>query len=83
MIVRKVVTHEVDVPGLGAALKQAQLDSGKTVADVLREVEKIRGAKLSRTYWGQMVNEKTQVAYDLLKVLETVLNWDSGVTIDD
>ena len=77
MIVRQVIKREVDVKGLGEALKQAQLSSNQSIADVLRAVG------ISRTYWHKLIKEDTSISFDLLKQFEQVLGWDAGVKWDD
>jgi hypothetical protein len=77
MLVRKIVKTEVEVAGLGAAIKAAQVASGKSIESVVREVG------ISRTYWHGLLKETTDgVSYDLLKKLEKALAWESGVEID-
>ncbi len=77
MLVRKVVKTEVEAPGLGARLKRAQRMSGKTIAEVLREVE------ISRTYWNSLVSEKVDsVSYDLLKKIEAATEADFEIDMD-
>lgn len=77
MIVRRVVKTETEVDGLGGKIKQAQVESGKNIEQVIREVG------ISRTYWNNLVKEKTDgIAYDLLKKLESALAVDFGVNFE-
>lgn len=78
LIVRKVVKTEVNAPGLGASIREAQQKSGKSVESVIREVD------ISRTYWNNIVNERIDaLSWDLLKKIELSIGWDSQVSIDD
>ena len=77
MIVRRVIKTETEVDGLGSKIKQAQVESGKNIEQVIREVG------ISRTYWNNLVKEKTDgIAYDLLKKLESALAVDFGVEFE-
>ncbi len=77
MIVRKVVKSEMQAPGLGERIRQAQKDSGKSIEQVIREVG------ISRTYWNSLIKEKVDaVAYELLGRIEESLGVDFGVSFD-
>jgi hypothetical protein len=74
LIVRKIVKTEIGVDGLGAAIKEAQQKSGKSIESVIREVD------ISRTYWNNIINEKIDgLSWDLLKKIEKALEWNSDV----
>lgn len=77
LLVRKIVKQEVEVPGLGDAIKKAQVDSGLSVEHVIRAVE------ISRTYWNNLVKERTDgISVDLLERLEQVLKVSFGVSFN-
>lgn len=78
LLVRKIVKQEVDVPGLGSAIKAAQVASGLSIEAV------IRAAGISRTYWNNLVKERSDgISADLLSRLEETLKVDFGVSFDD
>lgn len=77
MIVRRIIKTEIEAPDLGQKIKLAQVQSGKSIEQVIREVG------ISRTYWNNLVKEKTDgIAYDLLQKLEQALGVDFGVEFD-
>ena len=85
MRVRETIKREVEVPGLGERLKLAQLASGKTVEEVIRSVRALRRKRpgISRAYWNGLVRETTNgITLEMLRELELVLGWDSGVKFD-
>ncbi|BAZ47296.1 XRE family transcriptional regulator (plasmid) [Chondrocystis sp. NIES-4102] len=70
---------EVEVNGLGDAIKRARENSGKTVDQICEEVG------VSRTYWYDIEKEtlKGTLSRENLKSIEKSLNVDLGVNFDD
>ena len=78
LLVREIVKREIEVPGLGDRIKQAQKDSGLSVEKV------IRGLDISRTYWNKMVADKDMtISVDLVRRIEGFFKADFGVKFDD
>jgi transcriptional regulator with XRE-family HTH domain len=78
LIVREIIKKEVEIPGLGDRIKQAQKDSGLSVEKVIRAID------ISRTYWNKLVADKDMVvSMDLLRKIEQFFNADFGVKFDD
>jgi len=66
---------EIEVSGLGSAIKSARETSGKTVDQICEEVG------VSRTYWYDIEKEtlKGTLSRENLESIEKVLNVDLGV----
>jgi transcriptional regulator with XRE-family HTH domain len=78
LLVREIVKREIEVPGLGERIKQAQKDSGLSVEKV------IRGLDISRTYWNKMVADKDMtISIDLVRRIEGFFKADFGVNFDN
>lgn len=77
MRVRQI--RQVEVPGLGDRIKQARLDSRKSLDQICDEVG------VSRTYWYDVEKETLKGALSLenLRKIEQALNVDLGVRLDD
>jgi transcriptional regulator with XRE-family HTH domain len=74
LIVREIIKREVEVPGLGQRIKQAQADSGLSIEKVIRALD------ISRTYWNKMVADKDMaISIDLLRKIEAFFEVDFGV----
>jgi transcriptional regulator with XRE-family HTH domain len=73
--VRRIIKLEVDVPGLGAHIKQAREADGRPVTQLARAVG------ISRNYWYQVESESVMggIAEDTLRKIEQVLGVDFGV----
>lgn len=75
--VRRIEKKEVEIPGLGARIRQAQEASGK------KPIEVYRAINVSRTYWYNLVNDSEEsLAEPKLREIERVLGVDFGVTFD-
>ena len=70
---------EVEVNGLGKAIKRARENSGKTVDQICEEVG------VSRTYWYDIEKEtlKGTLSRENLESIEKSLDVDLGVNFDD
>jgi transcriptional regulator with XRE-family HTH domain len=70
---------EVEVNGLGDAIKRARENSGKTVDQICEEVG------VSRTYWYDIEKEtlKGTLSRENLESIEKSLDVDLGVNFDD
>lgn len=78
LLVREIVKREIEVPGLGEQIKQAQKNSGLSVEKV------IRGLDISRTYWNKMVADKDMtISIDLVRRIEGFFKADFGVKFDE
>jgi transcriptional regulator with XRE-family HTH domain len=77
MRVRQV--REVEVEGLGEAIKQARLSSDKSLEQICDEVG------VSRTYWYDIEKEtlKGALSIENLKKIEQALDVDLGVRFDE
>lgn len=77
MRVRQV--REVELEGLGEAIKQARLSSDKSLEQICDEVG------VSRTYWYDIEKEtlKGALSIENLRRIEQVLGLDFGVQFDD
>ena len=79
MRVRKYV--DIDVPGLGQKIKEARLNSRKSVTALAKE------AGVARTTWYDLENEtlskSNTVLFDTLRKIEKALGVDFGVRLDD
>lgn len=81
MKVKKVITKEVEVSGLGRRIKDARMSlprSGKSLEALCGEVG------ISRTYWYDIEKEriKGSLSFDLLRSIESALGIDLGVKIE-
>ena len=77
--VRRIIKQEIEVPGLGAAIKKARESSGQS----LTALAKATG--ISRNYWYQLESEAVLggVAEDTLRKVEEVLGVDFGVSFEE
>ncbi|BDA76153.1 transcriptional regulator (plasmid) [Calothrix sp. PCC 7716] len=77
--VRRIIKHEIDVPGLGERIKIAREASNRPVTKLCKEVG------ISRNYWYQLEAEAVLggVAIDTLRKIESVLGIDLGVQFDE
>jgi ribosome-binding protein aMBF1 (putative translation factor) len=75
LLVRKIIKTEVEVPGLGVRLQEAQRKSGLSIEALTRELE------ISRSYWHSLIREKADLSWELLKKIEEVLEISFGVEI--
>ncbi|NER22882.1 MAG: helix-turn-helix transcriptional regulator [Symploca sp. SIO1B1] len=68
---------EIEVNNLGQRIKQARLDSDKSLEQICQEV------KMSRTYWYDIEKETLKGALSLenLRKIEEVLGIDFGVKL--
>ena len=75
MKVRRVVKQEIDIPGLGERLRQARLQSKRSVASLAT------AAGISRHYWYQLEGEAvlSGVTIETLRNIEQALGADLGV----
>lgn len=74
--IRKVDVTELTQKGLGAAIHEAQQKNKRPVSMVVIELG------ISTTYWRSIIYERVEsISYNLLKKIEMVLNWDSGITL--
>ena len=75
MRVKRVVSVEIDCPGLGDRIKQAREQSGRTVTALADE------AGISRPYWHDLEAERMKgaVGEDTIRSLEKVLGVSLGV----
>lgn len=77
--VRRIIKQEVEVPGLGAAIKHARESSGRSLTALAK------AAGISRNYWYQLESEAVMggIAEDTLRKVEEVLGVDFGVSFDE
>ena len=78
--VRRIVKQEIDIPGLGAKIKQARESTGRSLTSLAKEVG------ISRHYWYQLESEEVMgggIAEDTLRKIEAVLGVDFGVQFND
>lgn len=75
LLVRKIIKTEVEVPGLGLRLQEAQKKSGLSIETLTRELE------ISRSYWHSLIREKADLSWELMKKIEEVLEIDLEVEI--
>jgi ribosome-binding protein aMBF1 (putative translation factor) len=75
LLVRKIIKTEVEVPGLGLRLQQAQKKSGLSIETLTRELE------ISRSYWHSLIREKADLSWELMKKIEEVLEINLEVEI--
>jgi len=77
MRIRQV--KEVEVQGLGAIIKQARLNSRKSVEQICSEVG------VSRTYWYDIEREMIRgtLSFENLQKIEQVLKIDLNIKFDD
>ncbi|MBD6620014.1 helix-turn-helix transcriptional regulator [Komarekiella sp. 'clone 1'] len=75
MRIRQV--KEVEIEGLGERIKQARLNSTKSLEQICEEVE------VSRTYWYDIEKEtlKGALSVENLRKIEEVLGVDFGVSL--
>lgn len=76
MRIRKI--NEIEVNNLGEKIKQARLNSDKSLEQICAEVG------VSRTYWYDLEKEtlKGTLSFDNLEKIESVLKVDLGVNFD-
>ncbi|BBD63219.1 transcriptional regulator (plasmid) [Nostoc sp. HK-01] len=76
MRIRQV--KEVEIEGLGERIKQARLDSNKSLEQICDEVG------VSRTYWYDVEKEtlKGALSIENLRKIEEVLGVDFGVSLE-
>jgi transcriptional regulator with XRE-family HTH domain len=76
MRIRQV--KEVEIGGLGERIKQARLNSSKSLEQICDEVG------VSRTYWYDIEKEtlKGALSIENLRKIEAVLGVEFGVTLD-
>jgi transcriptional regulator with XRE-family HTH domain len=70
---------EIEIEGMGERIKQARLDSRKSLEQICREVG------VSRTYWYDVEKEtlKGALSIENLRKFEQALGIDLGVGFDD
>lgn len=78
--VRRVITQELDIPGLGDKIKKAREKDGRSISAICREVG------LSRNYWYQLEADDIKgggaLTVETLRKIEAVLNADLGVKFE-
>lgn len=78
LIVREIITRKCECPGLGARIKQAQVDSGLSIEKVIRAIG------ISRTYWNKLVGDESMtVSIELLRKIEEFFECDFGVSFEE
>jgi ribosome-binding protein aMBF1 (putative translation factor) len=75
LLVRKIIKTEVEVPGLGVKIREAQQKSGLSIEALTRELG------ISRSYWHSLVREKADLSWELMQKIEEVLEINLGVEI--
>lgn len=77
--VRRIIKQEIEVPGLGAAIKHARESSGRSLTSLAK------AAGISRNYWYQLESEAVLggIAEDTLRKVEEVLSVNFGVSFED
>lgn len=70
---------EVEVEGLGDIIKQARLDSRKSVEQICSEIG------VSRTYWYDIEKETLRgtLSFENFQKIQQVLNLDLKISFDD
>lgn len=70
---------EIEVEGLGEKIKEARLDSRKSLEQICAEVG------LSRTYWYDIEKETVRgtLSFENLQKIQEVLNLDLEINFDD
>lgn len=76
--VRRIIKQEVEVPGLGAAIKKERESSGRSLTALAK------AAGISRNYWYQLESEAVLggIAEDTLRKIEEVLGTNFGVSFE-
>jgi hypothetical protein len=74
--IRKVTIGEIIVKGFGEAIHQAQQQSRRPVSMIVIELG------ISTSLWHSIIYERVEsISFDLLKKIEEILKWNSGVSI--
>lgn len=78
MRVRRIIREEIEIPGLGDAIKSARLADPRSVTELARLVN------ISRNYWYQLETESSPggVAEGTLRKIERILKVDFGVKFE-
>lgn len=78
MFVKKTIVKQVEIPNLGQRIKDARVNSPKSLEQLCRDVG------FSRTYWYDIENGflKGGLSVETLRKIESALGVDFGVTFD-
>jgi transcriptional regulator with XRE-family HTH domain len=77
--VRRIVTTDIEVTGLGDKIKTARESDPRSLSEICRALD------MSRTYWYKIEGEKVDgvsLPEDTLRRIEAVLGVDFGVSFD-